>query len=98
MKRAYFLFLLPTILSLPSDLFFQENRTVINLLIQTDFSYLRDTLYTLKLYFIEVNLATQNGYLHSRTEDVKEFGLSTGNIRLEDGVETNMGLYVIQIK
>jgi hypothetical protein len=62
----------------------------------TDFTFVRDTVYTLKPYFIEVNLATQKGYLHSRTDSVKEFGISSGTKRLKDGVDTKEGLYVIQ--
>lgn len=61
-----------------------------------DYSSLRDTLYTLQPYYIEVNLITQTGYLHSRYDTVMEFGLSTGTRRIEDGVETKEGLFVIQ--
>ncbi len=61
-----------------------------------DYSSLRDTLYTLKPYFIEVNLTSQTGYLHSRYDSLMEFGLSTGTRRIEDGVETKEGLFVIQ--
>ncbi len=63
-----------------------------------DFSYLRDTVYTLKPYFIEVNLATQKGYLYSRTDSVNEFGISSGTSRILDGVNTKEGLFVIQSK
>lgn len=63
-----------------------------------DFSYLRDTLYTLQDYYIEINLKTQMGYLYSRNESVKEFGVSTGTRRLKDGVNTKEGLFIIQNK
>ena len=76
-----------TLLSQKDDAFYKT----------TDFSYLRDTVYTLKPYFIEVNLKTQKGYLYSR-DSVKEFGLSSGTKRLEDGVDTKEGLFVIQSK
>jgi len=49
-------------------------------------------------FFIEVNLTTQKGYLYSRNEPVKEFGLSSGTSKLEDGVDTKTGLFVIQSK
>lgn len=62
----------------------------------TDFSGLRDTVYTDKPYFIEVNLKTQMGYLHSRTDSTKSFGISSGTDRLFEGVNTKEGLFVIQ--
>lgn len=63
-----------------------------------DFSYLRDTVFTVKPYFIEIDLAKQEGYLHSRSGEVKVFGISSGTNKLKDGVNTNEGLYVIQAK
>lgn len=63
-----------------------------------DFSYLRDTLYTLQDHYIEINLKTPMGYLHSRNEPVKEFGVSTGTRRVKDGVNTKEGLFIIQNK
>lgn len=62
----------------------------------TDYSSLKDTVYTLKSYFIEVDISKQIGYLHSRTEPVKEFGVSTGNPKLSRSIETNDGIFVIQ--
>lgn len=62
----------------------------------TDFSGLRDTVYTDKPYFIEVNLKTQMGYLHSRIDSTKSFGISSGTDRLFEGVNTKEGLFVIQ--
>lgn len=62
----------------------------------TDFSGLRDTVYTDKPYFIELNLKTQMGYLHSRNDSTKSFGISSGTDRLFEGVNTKEGLFVIQ--
>lgn len=63
-----------------------------------DFSYLRDTVYTLMPYFIEVDLSKQEGYLYSRTEPVTVFGVSSGTKSLTDGVDTETGLFVVQAK
>lgn len=61
-------------------------------------SSVKDTLYTLGDYFIEVNLSNQLAYLHSRFDPVKSFGISSGTTKLEDGVETKEGLFAIQFK
>lgn len=61
-------------------------------------SIVKDTLYTLSDYFIEVNLATQKAFLHSRYDSTKSFGVSTGTKKIKDGVETNEGIYAIQFK
>ncbi|NWG28967.1 MAG: L,D-transpeptidase [Ignavibacteriaceae bacterium] len=63
-----------------------------------DYSKLKDTLYTDKDYFIEIDLNTQMGYLHSRFEGIREFGISSGTTRLKDGIKTNEGVFVIQFK
>ena len=63
-----------------------------------DFRYLKDTLFTLKPYFIEVNLKTQKGYLHSKRGGIKSFDISSGTDRLEDGVNTKEGIFVIKAK
>lgn len=63
-----------------------------------DYNNLKDTLYTLGDYFVEVNLTTQMAYLHSRYDSVKSFGVSTGTKRIKDGVETNEGIFAIQFK
>ena len=81
-----------------ADVFPQENRPADLPSALIDYSWVRDTVYTLKPYFIEVNLSTQKGYLYSRTDTVKEFGISSGTKKLEDGVETKTGLFVIQAK
>lgn len=63
----------------------------------SDFSFLKDTVYTFKESFLEVNLKTQMGYIHFK-DSVKEFGVSTGTKWVLDGVETKEGLFVIQSK
>ena len=63
-----------------------------------NFKQLRDTIYTSKDYFIEVNLATQHGTLYSRDGSEIHFPISSGNKWVEKGMETNQGLFVIQWK
>jgi hypothetical protein len=63
-----------------------------------NFKQLRDTLYTDKDHFIEVNLATQHGILYSRDGSECYFPVSSGNKWVEKGMETNQGLFVIQWK
>lgn len=63
-----------------------------------NFKQLRDTLYTDKDYFIEVNLETQHGTLFSRDGSEYHFPVSSGNKWVEKGMETNQGLFVIQWK
>lgn len=60
--------------------------------------YIRDTLYTFSNYIIEVYLPTQKIYVHSRDGKVLEFKCSTGNPKLEKGVSTPEGIFVIQNK
>jgi hypothetical protein len=98
MMRVMWILLILVFITFSPGILSQSNKTESNLAVHKDFSSLRDTIYTLKPYFVEVNLATQKGYLYSRTKPVKEFGLSTGTAKLEDGVETQAGLYVIQSK
>lgn len=57
-----------------------------------------DTLYTLSDYFVEIDLTKQLGYLHSRSDSIKTFKVSTGTRKIKDGVETNTGIFVIQHK
>lgn len=57
-----------------------------------------DTLYTLSDYFVEIDLSKQLGYLHSRSDSIKTFKVSTGTRKIKDGVETNTGIFVIQHK
>ncbi len=61
-----------------------------------DFTYLRDTVFTLKPYFIEVNLKTQTAYLHTKNAPDFKFGISSGTKYLQDGINTKEGLFVIQ--
>ncbi len=63
-----------------------------------DFSFLRDTIYTLHNFYIEVNLSTQKAFLHSKDGTVKEFGVSSGTDKLQDGMNTKEGLFVLQAK
>ncbi len=65
---------------------------------QINYLNLKDTLYTLGDYFIEVNLSNQMAYLHSRYDSTKYFGVSTGTKKLKDGMDTNEGVYAIQFK
>ncbi len=57
-------------------------------------SNVKDTVYTLKPSFLEVNIASQKGFLHFK-DSVFTFNVSTGTKNVEDGVETNEGLYTI---
>jgi lipoprotein-anchoring transpeptidase ErfK/SrfK len=63
-----------------------------------DFKQLRDTVYTNKDYYIEVNLATQHATLFSRNGSEFQFPISSGTKRVEKGMETNTGLFAIQWK
>ena len=63
-----------------------------------NFSFLRDTIYTFHAFYIEVNLSTQKAFLHSKDGTVKEFGVSSGTDKLQDGINTKEGLFVIQAK
>lgn len=63
-----------------------------------NYSYLKDTLFTLMPYYIEINLKTQQGYLYSKRGMKKRFEISSGTETLEDGVNTNEGIFVIKAK
>ena len=63
-----------------------------------NFKYLRDTVYTNKDHFIEVNLASQNATLYSRDGSEFHFPISSGTKRVEKGMETKVGLFAIQWK
>jgi hypothetical protein len=58
----------------------------------------KDTLYTLSDYIIEVFLPEQKVILHFRNGQTLKFKCSTGDPRLEKGVETPEGIFVIQNK
>ena len=70
----------------------------VNPLAGIDFKKLKDTVYTNKDHFIEVNLLTQHATLYSRDGSVFQFPVSTGTKRVEKGMETNQGLFAIQWK
>ena len=76
----------------------KDIRYSFNPLIKYDFKQLRDTVYTSKNYFIEVNLATQLATLYSRDGSEFQFPISSGTKRVEKGMETNQGLFAIQWK
>ena len=63
-----------------------------------DFKQLRDTVYTNKDHYIEVNLLTQHATLYSRDGSEYHFPISSGTKRVEKGMETNTGLFAIQWK
>lgn len=63
-----------------------------------NYSLLKDTLFTTHDYFLEVDLATQMSYLHSRFDSIKSFGVSTGTSRIKEGIETKEGVFAIQFK
>lgn len=63
-----------------------------------DFTYLRDSVYTIENAFIEIDISKQKAFLHFRNGSIREFGVSTGNSRIKDGIETKEGLYVIHTK
>jgi len=63
-----------------------------------DFKKLRDTVYTNKDHYIEVNLATQHATLYSRDGSEFQFPISSGTKRVEKGMDTREGLFAIQWK
>jgi L,D-transpeptidase catalytic domain len=67
-------------------------------LLAFDFKQLRDTVYTNKDHYLEVNLLTQHATLFSRDGSEFHFPISSGTKRVEKGMETNAGLFAIQWK
>ncbi|NWG29600.1 MAG: L,D-transpeptidase [Ignavibacteriaceae bacterium] len=63
-----------------------------------DFKQLRDTVYTNKDHYIEVNLSTQHATLYSRDGSEFHFPISSGTKRVEKGMDTKEGLFAIQWK
>jgi hypothetical protein len=63
-----------------------------------DFKQLRDTVYTNKDQYIEVNLLTQQATLYSKDGSEFHFPISSGTKRVEKGMETSTGLFAIQWK
>lgn len=70
----------------------------INPLAKYDFRDLRDTLYTMEDNIIEVNLSTQHVKLISRNGMIKEFPISSGTRRIEEGINTREGLFTLHWK
>jgi hypothetical protein len=59
-----------------------------NPLVTYDFRQLRDTVYTEKDHYIEVNLATQFATLYLRDGSEFRFPVSSGTTQVEKGMET----------
>lgn len=59
------------------------------------FPELRDTIFTDKDHYIEVDLSTQMASLHHRTGEVWQFGISSGNPDIEEAIETPQGIFVV---
>ena len=76
----------------------KEFQYSINPLAGYNFKQLRDTVYTNKDHYIEVNLATQNGVLYFRDGLVFHFPISSGTKRVLKGMDTKEGLFAIQWK
>jgi L,D-transpeptidase catalytic domain len=71
---------------------------IVNPQVRYDFTKLRDTLYTLSNYILEVNLKTHQGKLRSKDGWVKEFPVSGGTDKVDKGIETKEGLFSIHSK
>ena len=76
----------------------KEFKYSINYLAGYNFKQLRDTVYTDKDHFIEVNLAAQNAILYSRDGSEFHFPISSGTKRVLKGMDTKEGLFAIQWK
>jgi len=110
MKRTNKIFLAAlvtiTILFFNSAYLIEKNKNIspkefqysINPLAGYNFKQLRDTVYTNKDHYIEVNLATQNGVLYFRDGLVFHFPISSGTKRVLKGMDTKEGLFAIQWK
>lgn len=59
---------------------------------------IRDTIYTHADHILEIYLPKQIVYLHFKNGETLEFKCSTGNPKLEKGVETPEGIFVIKNK
>ena len=80
------------------DISANEYKYAYNPLASYDFRQLRDTIYTNKENYIEVNLLTQQATLYSRDGSEFHFPISSGTKRVEKGMETSQGLFAIQWK
>jgi hypothetical protein len=76
----------------------KEFKYSINPLVGYDFRQLRDTVYTNKDHYIEVNLATQYATLFSRDGSEIHFPISSGTKLVEKGMDTKEGLFAIHWK
>ena len=76
----------------------EQKSIIVNPLAKYDFRNLRDTVYTLKNNFIEVNLLTQYATLFSRDGSVMKIPVSSGTEKVEEGIDTREGLFVLQWK
>lgn len=59
---------------------------------------LRDTVYTLSPWYLELNLQRQRLYLRKQTGEVYEFKVSSGAPWVREGMETPTGLFTLQSK
>ena len=82
----------------PENISAKEFKYSVHPLAGFNFKELRDTVYTLKDHYIEVNLLTQQATLYSRDGSVFHFPISSGTKRVEKGMDTNEGLFTIQWK
>ena len=110
MKRTNKIFLAAlvtiAILFFNSAYLFENNKNIspkefnysINPLAGYNFKQLRDTVYTNKDHFIEVNLLTQQATLYSRDGSEFHFPISSGTKRVLKGMDTKEGLFSIQWK
>lgn len=80
------------------DISANEYKYAYNPLVSFDFRQLRDTIYTNKEHYIEVNLLTQQATLYSRDGSEFQFPISSGTKRVEKGMDTKEGLFAIQWK
>ncbi len=80
--------------------YFVQGQSLIkkNYKLSEQYFFVKDTLYTLSDFIIEVFLPEQKVILHFRNGQTLEFKCSTGDARLEKGVETPEGIFVIKNK
>ena len=76
----------------------KEFQSPINPFAGYNFKQLRDTIYTNKDHFIEVNLLTQQATLYSRDGSEFHLPISSGTKRVLKGMDTKEGLFAIQWK
>jgi len=59
---------------------------------------MKDTVYTSMLHILEIRLDEQQLYLHSRDSATKIYKISTGTPRLDKGIATRKGVFLVQNK